>query len=77
MTRKMIVTEKGITTGVAKNKTIVTDTVTNLETNLETILDPVTKVLTNLKFENRVMETNEISAGSTAVYVRKRDIAGY
>ena len=76
MTRKMIGTEKEITTDVAKNMINVTDTVTNLETNLETILDPVTKVLTNLKIVNRVVETNEISAGSTVVYAEKKDIAG-
>ena len=76
MTRRMIVIEEETTTDAVRNQTIVTNTVTNLATNQEISMDTVTKGPTNPKSKNRAMETNEISAGSTAMYAKKKDIAG-
>ena len=79
MTNEKIVTEKEKTTNVAKNMInveTVTDAMTNLETNLGTNLDLVTKVSINPRIVNKVMETNEISAGNTVMCAKKRDIVG-
>ena len=80
MTSEKIVTEKEITTNVAKNMInveTVTDAMTNLEINLGTNLDLATKVMINPRIVNKLVETNEISAGNTVMYAKKEDIVGY
>ena len=76
MTRRMIAIERETTTGAVRKQTIVTNTVTNLATNQEISMDTVTKEPTNPKSKNRATETSETSAGSTAMYAKKKDIAG-
>ena len=79
-TRKKIMTEKETTTNAVKNMInveIVTNASINLEINLGTILDLATRVMTNLRIVNKVVETKGISAGNTAMYARKEDIVGY
>ena len=75
-------TEKETTTNAVRimiNEEIVTNVSTNLVTDQGTILDLVTTVtreMTNLRIVTKVVETKNTTAGNTAMYARKEDIAG-